>query len=165
MFKTSTFRVAATLATICLSGSAWALGSTPVTVVNPADIAKAEGIQHPYQKEVHCSFQNNGCFASLTSPTTQRLVFEYISGSCPMDAAGGQLLLGIFSTVAGVSATNWIPAPPSIVSDTRAIVNFGQVVRIYADQNTEIDFTAGASGTTSNAACTVVFSGQAIDVP
>jgi len=36
MFKTSTFRVAATLAGICLCGPAWALGSTPVTVVNPA---------------------------------------------------------------------------------------------------------------------------------
>jgi hypothetical protein len=36
MFNTSTFRVAATLAGICLCGPAWALGSTPVTVVNPA---------------------------------------------------------------------------------------------------------------------------------
>jgi len=39
----------------CLGGPAWALGSTPVTVVNPVDIAKAEGIQQPYQQESACS--------------------------------------------------------------------------------------------------------------
>jgi hypothetical protein len=60
MFKHSTFRVAATLATMCLAGPAWALGSTPVTVVNPADIAKAEGIQHPYQAGIPCDFGATG---------------------------------------------------------------------------------------------------------
>ena len=47
----------------------------PTTVVNPADFAKAEGIQQPYQNSVFCSESNSAtCSASFKSPTNQRLV-------------------------------------------------------------------------------------------
>src|SRR5215467_10748641 len=34
-------------------------GTPAVNLANPADIAKAEGIQHPYQKELDCDWPND----------------------------------------------------------------------------------------------------------
>jgi hypothetical protein len=168
MLKISMFRVAATIAAICLCGPAWALGSTPVTVVNPADIAKSEGIQHPYQTEVQCLFENNSnvCFTSFTSPTSQRLVFEFISGQCFLNSAQDLISLFISTTIGGQSAQHFISSPPSRTFFGGMIVNFGQAVRIYADQNTTINFEANSSDfANSSNSCNLTISGQAIDVP
>lgn len=76
---------AAALTVICLSGPAFALGSTPVTVVNPADIAKAEGIQTPFQSSAGCVFSSEFsglCFANIAAPASQRLVIEFVSAFC-----------------------------------------------------------------------------------
>src|ERR1700757_2177834 len=64
------------------------LGSTPVTVVNPTDIAKAEGGQHPYHFRVDCNSLSApvggefGCGGVVSAPPNQRLAIEYVSGSC-----------------------------------------------------------------------------------
>ena len=172
MFKTSTCRVAATLAGICLClcGPAWALGSTPVTVVNPADIAKAEGIQHPYQNDVICDFSSGAqaCSASFTSPTNQRLVLEYISGNCGL-ASGLQLTqIGITTQLGEQFHTeqHLLAVPAGVTSFGAQEFTFGQTVRLYADQNSTIEASAVANNLNSNVSfCRIVFSGQAIDVP
>ena len=164
MFKTWTLGVAATLAAICLSGPAWALGSTPVTVVNPADIAKAEGIQHPFQAgEIVCSFSGfflDSCLGQMTTPPTQRLVIEFISVVCGLNS--GVRIAGVSITTKvgpgqGVPHHLAIPAPPA-----NAI---GQQVRIYADPATTMSFNVETTADNPAAACIFSLSGQAIDVP
>lgn len=163
MFKTSTLRAAATLAAMCLSGSAWALGSTPVTVVNPADIAKAEGIQHPYQAgDILCNFSDispDVCEGQLNAPATQRLVIEFVSAACGL-VSGVTFTGATMQTTAGnVSVVHSLaaPAPPSH--------NIGQQVRIYVDPASTMFFTVEMTGSNLGGLCTFSLSGQAIAVP
>jgi hypothetical protein len=165
MLKTSTFRVAATLAAICLCGPAWALGSTPVTVVNPADIAKAEGIQHPYQMgEIDCPFDPpflNACLGHLNTPPTQRLVIEFVSAACGLDAGvtftRASITTNVGAGIQGVTHHLAVPAPPS--------ANISQLVRIYADPATTMSFSVETTANNPGAACIFSLSGQTIDVP
>src|SRR5262249_27663935 len=143
---------------------AWALGSTPVTVVNPADIAKAEGIQHPYQAgEIVCSFTDfspNGCLGHMDTPPTQRLVIEFISFVCGLNP--GVRIAGASITTKvgpgqGVTHHLAVPAAPS-----NAI---GQQVRIYADPASTMSLNVETTADNPAAACIFSLSGQAIDVP
>jgi hypothetical protein len=160
MFKTSTFRVAAILAGICLCGPAWALGSTPVTVVNPADIAKAEGIQQPYSNIISCSFDKlfGGCGAAITAPPSQRLVIEFVSGFCQFSNASNSLrVVQLFIKTGGgdeVGNVLSIQAPGTI----------SQLVRLYADPSSEVRFDALAFSGVSGG-CFFTVSGQAVAVP
>ena len=176
MVKTSTFRVAATLAGICLCGPAWALGSTPVTVVNPADIAKAEGIQHPFQGNIICSdTSTNGaatfCDGATTTPPGKRLVIEYVAAECGLDA--GEALRRVFvhtETQAlfeggGVGSSGDHSLNVLDHFGVAQFVAMGQPVRFYADPNTQIKVSAQETGAHNDFFCTFDFVGQAIDVP
>src|SRR5947207_2636834 len=82
---------AASLLLLLSSPETWAAGPSPssplpVTVTNPADIAKAEGVQHPYQASVACGFPDNTCTGSINTPNNQRLILEYVSGFCEWNA-------------------------------------------------------------------------------
>lgn len=160
MFKNPAFRGAATLAAICLSGPAWALGSTPVTVVNPADIAKAEGIQHPFQAgDIECIVSGFECGGSLTAPPTQRLVIEFVSASCGLNP--GIVIIGaaLQTFVAGGSAHHFFAAPPP------SSKNLSQQVRLYADPGSDLVFSLELSGANPGGNCIFSVSGQAIAVP
>jgi hypothetical protein len=163
MFKTSTFRAAATLAAMCLSGPAWALGSTPVTVVNPADIAKAEEIQQPYADAISCTFTNNcpqfgnSCQGKASVPATQRLILEFVAGGCTQSRTINfiqirtQFSADIFSDL-GYQLVLQPPVNP-----------ISQPVRLYAFPSTEISFFVSADPGAGS--CSLVFSGQAVAVP
>lgn len=72
---------------------------TPVIVTNPADIAKAEGIQQPYQAQAHCNFAKafpDACNATITSPPSQRLVIEFVSVSCGLTSRVTVINFGTF---------------------------------------------------------------------
>lgn len=142
----------------------------PVTVVNPADIAKALGIQHPYQKEVLCQWpnDNNHCDVSFTSPTNQRLVFEYISGQCNLNPGMQILDVNVITIAGGARAVHNLgivnPAGGNFFGNV--LVSFGQTVRLYADQGTQVEVTVLESNVGNNLqVCTFALSGQAVNVP
>jgi hypothetical protein len=166
MLSTSTLRrfgsavgVAAALAALSLSAPAWALGSTPVTVVNPEEIAKAEGIQQPFQNTTSCTLISAPatCVATLPTPATQRLVIEFVSGFC--DRSAVNFFTINISTAAGGSVTHFLVANPQLR------VAASQLVRIYADPSTNIQFTVEAGDFDTGKLCQFTVSGQAVSVP
>jgi len=150
----------------------WNVGinGTPMfNLANPADIAKAEGIQHPYQKELECGWpnDNNHCDVSFTSPTNQRLVIEYVSGSCNLNPGMQLLDVHVITTVGGVRVVHSVgmfnPAGGNFFGNV--IVQLGQAVRIYADQGTQVEITVLESGVGNTLqVCGWAISGQAVDV-
>jgi hypothetical protein len=152
---------------------AWALGSTPVTVVNPSDVAKAEGIQHPYQTEVDCTFNNtNGCsIVPFNVPANQRFVFEYVAGACALPPGGMLTQVVVGTQAGGANAGHRLGITDHTgtadLTTGSVVVSFGQTVRIYADPNTIVTATAVSPAGSNNGSqsCLFTFSGQAIDVP
>jgi hypothetical protein len=165
--------IAVVLTAICLSGSAWALGSTPVTVVNPADIAKAEGIQTPFQAHGVCTFSPGVCSGVIDVPPSQRLVIEFVSAFC---IVGGNNVIsnGTLATSTGGSFVDHYliaSAPISNLGGTQGIVTVSQLVRIYTDAGSGgsagggIGFSFESSGNNQGNTCDFAVSGQLVAVP
>lgn len=158
----------ALLAFFLAANQAYALGSTPVKVVNPDEIAekvaKAQGIQHPFQATIYCdSISDTQCMGILTLPENQRLVIEYISTIQNLPIGFESRYSSIQTIVDGQYADHVLkggdPNPYGTVSSS-------QMVRIYADPGTKV--TVRSSGKGNSAIVTYgVFriSGQLIDVP
>jgi hypothetical protein len=129
----------------------------PSTVVNPADIAKALGIQQPVTFSLTFSAASGMVPTSTlyTVPSNQRLIIEYASGSCKLTNGANLNDLEI-----GVLGLNFFPVnlPPLSTSG-----NFAHTVKIYADPASIIDLNTNGSGGTFN--CVAAFSGQLVDVP
>jgi len=157
-----------------LAGPAFALGATPVTVTNPGDIAKAAGIQRPFQLTLSCpsNAYGNGCFTAFTQGA-QRLVIEYVSVRCEQIVGQAVTALEVGTSVGGAGATHELTIGDRIGSQgyygsgTRE-VNVGRKVRLYADANTQVSVSstfAGNSGTPGYPFCVYTLSGQQVDVP
>ena len=154
-----------------------AIGSTPVTVVNPADIAKAQGIQQPFVSTINCSAAGGfgvRCRGSTSVPAGQRWVIEYVSASCLIDNSSQAVSSVYISASTGGSGTiHYLAIPDHIgaVGDSGFSINvvqFGQAVRIYADAGSSVQFamgTTGATGFSGYPFCSAVISGQAVSVP
>src|SRR6516225_850471 len=99
----------AALTAICLAGPAFA-----VTVDNPEDIAKAEGIQTPFQTEEACDFKGTTCLVAFNIlPPSQRLVIEFLSGACGVIGNNVISLVRLTTTVSGVAANHaFVIGPP-----------------------------------------------------
>lgn len=153
------------------SSNALALGSTPVTVVNPADIAKSEGIQHPFHQSILCDDgQDFECLGSMTL-SNQRAVIELVSGNCNINNGVSLVELALLTVVGGSGGNQDIPIVDRVGIDTSSgkhFISFGGPVRIYADANTQIQaaaFGVGSDLTHLGFVCAVQISGQLIDVP
>jgi hypothetical protein len=163
--------VVTALAAFFLPGAAWAVGSTPVTVVNPADIAKAEGIQQPYQARTFCTFTTSdplNCLATISSPQSQRLVIEFVSGNCAIAASNGNNILT--ATIGTIIGGNFVdhtlaPQPPVPTLQGTQFVNISQQVRLYADPLTIIQFHVNTVNPSTQENCQFNLSGQAVTVP
>ena len=162
--------------TVLAPSFAWALGSTPVSVVNPVDIAKAQGIQQPFQAQISCS-ANGGfgirCFGTAAVPVGQRWVIEYVSANCKIDNTRQVVSQAYVSPGIGAStALHFLAIPDHVgaVGDSGSginIVQFGQAVRLYADAGT-VSVAVGTSGVSQFSGypnCDVSLSGQAVSVP
>jgi len=124
-----------------------ARAATPVTVDNPtavADaIAKGLGVVAPFEATGNCKlyFFANACQSTFTVPTTQRLVIEYVSFSCPITTytapVFGQFIIS--STGAGVAGYNAVSLPENA---GHGFAQLGQTVKIYVDPGSEIVVTA-----------------------
>jgi hypothetical protein len=138
-----------------------------VTVVNPADIAKAEGIQHPFQTNFSCVFSGypNFCGNSFQTPASQRLVIEFISGDCDLDYGIGIYSVTVDTEVGGklYGHVLSVQAPVSYGNRPKTI---SQPVRLYADPNTRIQIFVSLTGNNPIGwTCSFGVSGQAVDVP
>jgi hypothetical protein len=130
----------------------------PSTVVNPADIAKALGIQQSVTFSLTFSAESGMVPTSTlyTVPSNQRLIIEYASGSCKL-TNGANLDDLVIEVHPGL---NFFPVnlPPLSTSG-----NFAHTVKIYADPASIIGLNTNGSGGTFN--CVAAFSGQLVDVP
>src|SRR5438045_979271 len=112
--------------------TAWALGSTPVTVVNPTDIAKASGIQHPYQDEPgSCAFGGgDSCTKVFNPPANQRVVIEYVSGACAFDGGAPLVQVVVVTTVNGIGVAHRLAITDhnGVAENGVSDVPFGQMV-------------------------------------
>jgi hypothetical protein len=152
------------------AASAWALGSTPVTVVNPADFAKALGVQHPVTFQVFFNDPSTGPFSQYVVPTTQRLIIEYAGGSCTVANAS----VDVFDVDIGppsARVTQIIPVALPPISSPNVFLDvsgtFGHLVRIYVDPGTAVSIAPGSesTGTNGTVSCSATMTGQLIDVP
>ena len=142
----------------------------PSTVINPADIAKALGIQQPVTFSLTFRAQSGMVPTSTqyTVPSNQRLIIEYASGSCKL-TNGANLDDLVIEVHPGL---NFFPVnlPPlsTSVNNPQVVGNFAHTVKIYADPASTIDLnTNGSGGTGTNMSfnCVAAFSGQLVDVP
>lgn len=145
-------------------------GAPPSTVNigNPADIAKAQGIQHPTQLVGSCDFDGgNICNAQIDVPANQRLVIEYASTKCDLEPSNLLVSVDVFTTAAGVFAQHQLTTDHSgvlIPIIAERIMSFGQKVRLYADPGSTILLQV-LSTDVSHLDCGFALAGQAIDVP
>ena len=131
-----------------------------VTVANPGDIAKAEGIQRPYQAWGDCNYGKptpGACNFTVTTPPAQRIVIEFASALCVMGA--DQVIdMSISTTVADQTAVHHMEGSPGPNGFTR-------VVKLYADPSTTILFNSVSRNTSNKTSfCSFSLSGQAVSV-
>jgi hypothetical protein len=151
--------------------------STPVTVTNPADIAKAEGIQHPFQANAICdNSTSNGfatfCNGSFAVPANQRLVIEYVSVECGISPGEGLrrvIVDTVTTTLAEQEGIGSAGQHSLNIVDHVGVGNFvaiGQLVRFYADPGTTISVEAQETGKHAGLfLCTFDLIGQEIATP
>jgi hypothetical protein len=144
--------------------------SVPVTITNAAAIAKAEGIQHPFQAALECAAQAGlqTCDSALLHlPMNRRLAIEYVSLVCTLVATAQLSAVRVKTTVGTIEVAHALshvdhPAPLGGTGPQHAIA--GQTVKIYADAGSGVGFSAeNVSG--GEWKCTLTLSGQLIDVP
>ncbi|HET7200918.1 MAG TPA: hypothetical protein VFI80_08935 [Burkholderiales bacterium] len=168
--------IAAGLAAISLTLAAPLRADPPPA--RPADIAKAMGIQRPF---VHTFFSGGPSNPSAPDPglfqvpATQRLIIEYVSGSCA--GVGTASLDGLDLAVSPPESTTFPVFHTLNVGPVGADFphtfqgNFGHLTRIYVDpgMNIQLTISSSGSGTAAQPAgkveCRVTVNGQLVDVP
>ncbi len=140
--------------------------SPSVTISNPADIAKAMGVQHPITFML--TFTNIGTNTNYTVPSNQHLIIEYAAGSCKLsDASLDNLVIRAKSNSNDLFFPVNLPFLASTASNPQALGNFAHLVRIYADPASVISLATNGTGGGSNPSyvCFATLSGQLIDNP
>jgi hypothetical protein len=146
-------------------------------IVNPADIAKAEGIQHSFQANLQCgNSASNGfvtfCTGAATLPANQRVVIEYVSLECFVDSTELLRRAIVHTTTTTLFEQGGVGSSGdhtlNIIDHSGAggDVSIGQPVRFYGDAGTQISVEAQETGSHAGTfLCTASFAGQAIDTP
>ena len=101
---------------------------------------------------------NTGASSVFTVPVAQRLVIEYVSGQCGVT---GQLLAPtpfIQTVTGGVTTSHFITLPTGFIPSAEVAVQFGQLVKIYADPGTNVTVGLLQQGV----GCGITFSGQLV---
>jgi hypothetical protein len=139
-----------------------------VNIGNPDDIAKPGGIQHPTQLGGSCIYQVRiVCESIIDVPANQRLIIEYVSVACEDMST---LLVGVHiaTTAGGVFTTHQLTTDHSGVlqsDNVKRRMQFGQMVRLYADPGSKIAIDAETTDINNRGDCGFSLAGQAIDVP
>jgi len=121
----------------------------------------------PFVARAFCTnTPGSSCAGTLTLPTNKVTVLEYVSVACDKLAPGDRLAgLSFGLTTQGLQGYHFLqlPVAASIGDAPVQGAGTGQVVRLYADPNTQITVSAAAypgQGTASLVRCTFSFSGQ-----
>jgi hypothetical protein len=156
-------------ATIALPFQAQAIGSTPVTVVNVAEVAKAiMAAQHPLTADIRCDNEgtkaDHVCEGLVVVPPNQRWIIEYVSMLCYLNSAGPLKYMQLTAN-AGRGDTNFYLNVNDAVN-REGLLRTSQSVRIDAAPGSPVLVEAERVDFGSSFyACFVRLSGQAIDVP
>jgi hypothetical protein len=145
--------------------------SVPVTITNASAIAKAEGIQHPFQATLECTAQAGlqTCDSALLQlPMNRRLAIEYVSSVCTLVATAQLSAVRVKTTVGTIEvahALNHVDHPaPLGGTGPQHLAIAAQTVKIYADAGSGVGLSAeNVSG--GEWKCALTLSGQLIDVP
>lgn len=146
----------------------------PVTLTNPADIAKA-AVAHPFHFIVFCTefFGANGCRhqdgAVPNQPTAGTLVIEFVSGVCDLAPGVAVSKVQVFTEVRGLIEPHFF-ALTDHTGGGSGSVSFAQSVRLYHDSpdrpvgltvlSVPLDATATAAQPVN---CFVTLSGQVVN--
>jgi hypothetical protein len=137
-----------------------------ININNPAAIAKAEGIQHPFQHSDVCTSTAATCEQSFTLSANRRLVIEYVSVICSIPANVALQVAAVRTTLSGTEVThvlNHTDRPPAATTHAGIAAH---VVKLYADAATTIRFIAAVDATNvAEWTCNLSLSGQTVDVP
>jgi hypothetical protein len=154
-------------AVIAIPVQAQAAGSTPVTVVNATELAKAMGVQHPFQTSMTCEPDPGEgiCAWSYAVPSSQRLVIEYVSMQCWLPSTAHLGLLRLYTSINGTDIVRHYLNSGAAGAPFNGSVEFGHLVKLYAAPGSRIQFDGDIRAGDSATSCTVTLSGQAIDVP
>ena len=143
-------------------------GTWNVGITNAADLAKALGIGQPVMFSSSLT-DNGGISSKFHVPANQRLIIEYVSGSCFVGNAEIDELEVVVQTSGQVIAGTAVDlAVSALGAGNQTTAAFGHLARIYAGPGTDVDFevtsSAGGGGSTAFS-CSVHFSGQLVSVP
>jgi hypothetical protein len=156
---------------LSLSLAATLRAQQAVVVANPADIAKAMGIQTPFSLPMTCVNNlgpNNVCDATAKVPAGVRWVIKHISALCYSPVNTTVTLAWVQTTVGGALSVVYLNLPPSrFLNATKWFTSASQVTETYADPGSQVVLFANLSATapTSQFACDLILQGQAISVP
>jgi len=143
-------------------------GVTPVIVQNPvtaADIAKAEGIQHPTSFEIIGDTINGQ--TTYQVPANQRLIIEFASGTCLITRFNLDLVELDF-VQSNNAQSSVILNIPQTQSNSTISLNFGELLRIYVEPSTTVRISPVGNQLGQELGqinCSGRFFGQLIDVP
>jgi len=115
----------------------------------------------PFAAGIVCkNVSNFACGGSLLLPANRRTVLEYLSVTCTNLTTGARLYsLSIGVTTNGVTTAHFIELPlAASIGLAAGSTVAGQVVRLYADPNSQI--TVSADVLASPVSCTFFVSGQ-----
>lgn len=156
-------------ATIAIPFQAQAIGSTPVTVVNVTEVAKAiMAAQHPLTADIRCgnegSRADNVCDGMVAVPPNQRWIIEYASVLCYLNTAGPLAYMQMTANAGRGDAHFNLNVNDAI--NRKGLLRTSQSVRIDAAPGSLVRVEAEEADLGSAPfACFVTLSGQAIDVP
>ena len=124
---------------------------TPVSITNPADVAKAQGIQTPFAFGLTCSntYPNSICEATAHVPANVRWVIKNFSLAC-YHPSSTQVTLLYIQTSAGGAVTEILPNLTadrfmSASSNPRSVMQMSQSIESYADPGSLIVLNADLS--------------------
>ena len=155
------------------SATAQGQGAAPVRIVEPLPVPVTDSTNPAYHafQALLCT---SGCqvagpepdpTTAVHVPTGSRMVIEYISAHCSSPATSTISIVRVDTRVGGVRRSH-LPGPPEfrVVSsdsggDTK-VYTFGQMVRIYADPDTDV--TASVDGVGLGLACSLSLSGHTV---
>jgi hypothetical protein len=124
-------------------------GAAPMTLVGPLPlpVVDARLVRTPVQYNFSPEYQD------YVVPSDKRLVIEFVSGTCEVEAPGRTTAGYIRTTVGSLTIAHaFVPVFTASTADTNILV-FSQSTRLYADPGTELSATIsiyGGSGSCSS---------------
>jgi hypothetical protein len=147
-----------------------------VAITNPADIAKALGVQRPFAVNAGClnDYANSACSVVINVPPGVRWVIKNLSVRCDTPTNTNVYAVEV-STVAGGTFSAVFPAIPAarfgppISPNTppKWVMTLSQVTEIYADPGTSVEFTVNLDTVVpiNHLIASFEIQGQAVSVP